>query len=64
MDDDQKDLNMMMRDNTISTLTKIVLFQNGQPSVKPDYTTSVLSQLLPLDTDEDESNAVNTIILK
>jgi len=52
-----------MRDNSISTLAKIVLFHNGQPSVKPDYTTSILDQLLPLDVDEDEANSINNIVL-
>jgi len=55
MDDEEKESKLMMADNAISTLGKVIYYQqDGGNLVKDEFTVQFLN-LLPLTTDFEES---------
>jgi len=64
LDEDQRyDMNSM-RDNSISTLMKLVLFQNdGGAILKQEMVHEAFSSLLPLKVDVEEAQDIHEIIL-
>jgi len=64
LDEDQRyDMNSM-RDNSISTLMKLVLFQNdGGAILKQEMVQEAFSSLLPLKVDVEEAQDIHEIIL-
>ena len=55
----------MVRDNSISTLTKIVLFQNdGGNVVKQEIVQELYGSLLPIQKDFEEAQSLHEIVLQ
>ena len=64
LDEDEKESKELVRDNSISTLTKIILFQNdGGNLVKQELVQELFGSMLPIVKDFDEAQALHEIVL-
>ena len=65
LDDDEKESKLMLADNSISALVKIVMFQyDGGNVVKDELCSTVLLNKLPLTNDIEEAQAIHTLVLE
>jgi hypothetical protein len=65
LDEDEKDSKLMLADNSISALVKIIMFQyDGGNVVKDELCSTILTHKLPLTHDFDEAQAIHTLILE
>ena len=65
MDEDEKDSKLMLSDNSVSALVKIIMFQyDGGNVVKDELCSTILMHKLPLTHDFDEAQALHTLILE
>ena len=65
LDEDEKESKELVRDNSISTLTKIVLFQHdGGNVVKQEIVNELFGNMLPITKDFEEAQALHEIVLK
>lgn len=64
LDEDEKESKELVRDNSISTLTKIILFQNdGGNLVTQELVQELFGKMLPIVKDFDEAQALHEIVL-
>ena len=64
LDEDERYSKEMVRDNSISTLTKIVLFQNdGGNIVKQEVVQELFGSLLPITKDYEEACSLHELVL-
>mmetsp|Transcript_15259 Transcript_15259/g.25808 ORF Transcript_15259/g.25808 Transcript_15259/m.25808 type:complete len:163 (-) Transcript_15259:146-634(-) len=64
MAEDERDSLLALRDNTISALTKMILFHyDGGAVLRDDLVNQVLTQMHPITHDFDEAQDINGIIL-
>ena len=65
LDEDEKDSKLMLADNSVSALVKIIMFQyDGGNVVKDELCSTILTHKLPLTHDFDEAQAIHTLILE
>ena len=65
LDEDEKDSKLMLADNSISALVKIIMFQYDAANVvKDELCSTILTHKLPLTHDFDEAQAIHTLILE
>ena len=53
----------MLRDNSISALTKCFLFQNDPSAISADLITELLSSMLPITNDLEEAQGIHELLL-
>lgn len=64
LDEDEKESKELVRDNSISTLTKIVLFQSdGGNIVKQEIVDELFGSLLPITKDIEEAQVLHELFL-
>lgn len=65
LDEDERWSKEQMRDNSISTLTKLCLFQNdGGAVLKPEFVQELFGSLLPITKDLEEAQAIHELVLE
>lgn len=65
LDEDERESKESVRDNSISTLAKCVLFQyDGGELVKPEIVQELFGSLLPIFKDLEEAQALHEVILE
>ena len=65
LDEDEKDSKLMLADNSISALVKIIMFQyDGGNVVKDELCSTIHTHKLPHTHDFDEAQAIHTLILE
>ena len=65
IDEDERESKNLVRDNSISTLSKLVLFHNdGGNVIKPEIVQELFSSLLPISKDCDEAKSLHKIVLE
>ena len=65
LDEDEKESKLMLSDNSVSALVKIIMFQyDGGNVVKDELCSTILLHKLPLTHDFDEAQALHTLILE
>ena len=65
LDEDEKDSKLMLADNSVSALVKIIMFQyDGGNFAKDELCSTILTHKLPLTHDFDEAQAIHTLILE